>query len=225
MNLWVYTDAAISVGGDYHALALAAFGTNSWSKNGNARSIGNWGWGKGISFYSTTMVPTYANVSYDVGCWQMITITYEHSLWREQGTDTTGDSLNVYKNGTQIASFHPQGRYYTGGFRTADNRVSIVPVIPDQAPRRFAGRLDEFSIWRGVLSPAQVLGMAMRSPLPSDLSGDGKVDLADLEAFCSEWLREALDLVSDLNQDGKVDLEDFCVWSVWSVWRNNCEVF
>lgn len=114
---------AFPQGGDYHALALAAFGTNSWSKNGNARSIGNWGWGKGISFYSTTMVPTYTNVPYEADTWQMITITYEHALWSQQGTDTTGQALKIYKNGGLIASFNPQGRYYTGGFWAADNRV------------------------------------------------------------------------------------------------------
>ncbi|HOK67526.1 MAG TPA: hypothetical protein PK054_09225 [Anaerohalosphaeraceae bacterium] len=222
MNLWVRPNAAISIGGDYHALALAAFGTNSWSKNGNARSIGNWGWGKGISFYSTTMVPTYANVPYDAGVWQMITITYEHALWRQQGTDTTGQALKIYKNGNLIASFNPQGRYYTGGFRTADNRVSILPAIPDLAPRRFAGKLDEFAIWRGVLSPAQILGMAVRQMPAADLSGDGEVDLNDLQVLCTYWLEEGSDYAADLNNDGIVNWEDF---RVWSVWRNNPETF
>jgi hypothetical protein len=209
MNLWVYTDNNISVGGDYHALALAVIGTNSWSKNGNARSIGNWGWGGGISFYSTTMVPTSSKVPYDVGAWQMITITYENALWAQQGTDTTGQSLKIYKNGVQIASFNPQGRYYTGGFRTADNRVNLLPTIPDAAPMRFTGKLDEFTIWRGVLSPQRIGQLASLVPVTGDLSGDRQVDLMDLAVLCGYWLSDDNDCVADLNSDQFVDLEDF----------------
>jgi hypothetical protein len=209
MNLWIYTDNNISSGGNYHALALAAMGTNSWSQNGNARSIGNWGWGKGVSFYSTTMVPTGTNVSYDVGAWQMITITYDHALWQAQGADTTGQSLKIYKNGTQIASFNPQGKYYTGGFNTADNRISLLPSIPDQSPLRFAGKLDEFAIWRGVLSPARIGQMASQLPVHGDLSGDRQVNLADLAVFYGYWLSGGMDCIADLNSDEFVDLADF----------------
>lgn len=214
MNLWVCPEHNLSVGGDYHALALAAFGANSWSKNGNGRSIGNWGWGKGISFYSTTMIPTYSNVPYDAGVWQMITLTYSHDLWQEQGASTAGEALKIYKNGTRIASFNPQGRYYTGGFRTADNLVSILPTIPDQAPLRFVGKLDEFTIWKGVLPPAQILGMASRQFPPGDLSADSAVNLADLEVLSGFWLQEGPDCIADLNNDGIVNLADFAVWSV-----------
>lgn len=211
MNLWVYTNDNISSGPDYHALALAVLGTNSWSKNGNARSIGNWGWDSGISFYSTTMVPTGTHVPYNVSAWQMITITYEHALWQEQGTDTTGQSLKIYKNGNQIAAFNPQGRYYTGGFSTADNRVSLLPVIPDQAPQRFVGKLDEFTIWHGVLSPVRIQQMASQIPVIGDLSGDRQVDLADLAIFCGFWLSSEGDSVANLNTDNIVDWMDFAV--------------
>jgi len=215
MNLWVCPEHNLSAGGDYHALALAAFGTNSWSKNGNGRSIGNWGWGKGISFYSTTMIPTYSNVPYDAGAWQMITLTYSHDLWQEQGASTAGEALKIYKNGTRIASFNPQGRYYTGGFRTADNLVSILPTIPDQAPLRFVGKLDEFTIWKGALQPAQILAMASRQLPSGDLSADGAVNLADLEVLSGFWLQEEPDCIADLNKDGIVNLADFAVWSMW----------
>lgn len=211
MNLWVYTDDNISSGPDYHALALAVLGTNNWSENGNARSIGNWGWDNGISFYSTTMVPTISHVPYEVGLWQMVTITYDHALWQEQGTDTTGQSLTIYKNGIRIAAFNPQGRYYTGGFTTADNRVSLLPVIPDQAPERFAGKLDEFTIWRGVLSPIRILQMASEAPVGGDLSGDLQVGLEDLAVFCGFWLSGEGDCVANLNTDQIVDLKDFAV--------------
>lgn len=211
MNLWVFAEDEISYGPDYHALALAVMGTNSWSENGNARSIGNWGWGGGISFYSTTMVPTASHVPYDAGRWQMITLTYDHSLWQEQGTDTTGQALKVYKDGTPIASFDPQGRYYTGGFKEADNRVSLLPVIPDQAPERFVGRLDEFTIWRGVLLPARIQQMASQVPVAGDLSGDRRVDLEDFLVFCGFWLSQEGDSVANFNADDVVDLMDFAV--------------
>lgn len=209
MSLWVYTDVNISVGGNYHALALAAMGTNSWSKNGNARSIGNWGWGSGISFYSTTMVPTGTGVPYDTGRWQLITITYDHSLWQEQGTDSTGESLKIYKDGSLISSFNPQGRYYTGGFRLADNIVSLLPTIPDAAENRFVGKLDEFTIWRGVLSPTQIQNMALQAPVFGDLNGDGVVDLADLAVFFGLWLSTSADCVADLDDNQIVNLYDF----------------
>jgi len=208
MNLWVYADRDISAGGDYHALALAAMGTNSWAKNGNARSIGNWGWGKGISFYSTTMMPTIANVPYDVGQWQMITVTYDHGLW-QQGATVAGDSLKIYKNGLRIASFNPQGRYYTGGFRQADHVVSLLADIPDQSPMRFEGRLDDFSIWRGVLSPSRIAAMASRVPRAGDLNDDGQCDLGDVTVLAEYWLSTVPLCVADLDDDERVNWEDF----------------
>lgn len=213
MNLWVYTDLNISSGPSYHALALAAMGTNSWSENGNARSIGNWGWGGGISFYSTTLYPTQSKVPYEVGRWQMITLTYEHALWQEQGSDSSGESLKIYKDGSRIASFNPQGRYYTGGLRAADNVVSLLPTIPDQASSRFVGKLDEFTIWQGVLSPARISAMAAQAPVAGDLTGDRQINLDDLACFCGYWLSEDPDCVADLDDSRRVDMADFAVWA------------
>lgn len=213
ISLWIYPDQDISAGGDYHGLAFAGFGSNSWDKNGNARYIGNWGWGSGISFYSTTMVPTSTGVAYDSGRWQLITITYQHQLWTEQGTDTAGAALKIYKDADLIASFNPQGRYYAGGFSAADNIVSLLPDIPDQADVRFTGKLDEFAIYRGALSPAQVQSMALRAAVPGDLNGDGVVDIADLAVLSSFWLDTGNDGVADLNGDNIVNFVDFAMWA------------
>jgi hypothetical protein len=64
--------------------------------------------------------------------------------------------------------------------------------------------------------------MAVRRLPRADLSGDGQVDLVDLEVLCTYWLEEGPDYAADLNEDGKVNLEDFRVWSVWS---NNPETY
>lgn len=189
LNVWVKPAVDISSGTAYHGLGLAGIGKHGWSYTGMARCIGNWGWGKGVSFISTGVLAGSSGVAYVPNQWQMITMTFDPDLWvSSPSKDITGDSLKVYRNGELIQTCHPQGQYYGGNFYSfeAFPIVELLPIIADHNTN-YSGKLDDFGVWRGVLSPEEILELM---PYQGDFDEDHDVDLTDLNAFAGDWLED-----------------------------------
>ena len=53
---------------------------------------------------------------------------------------------------------------------------------------------------------------------PADLSGDGRVDLGDLDAFTAGWLDQQAPRKEDLQRDSAVDFTDFAAFASWWLW-------
>ena len=86
-------------------------------------------------------------IPWDVNQWQMLTTTYDGSIVR------------VYKNGVLIAM-----RDQT--FFDAPGEVRV-PSNPWSGSNFFIGRFDEFTVWRGVLSSADILDLIIPGAIPA----------------------------------------------------------
>jgi hypothetical protein len=193
MNVWVYTDIDMATDDDtYHILGIASFGdVTTWPSIGGAygRAIANYGYMQGIGFHTVGAYDKVTYVPYDVSRWQMITVTYNHNDYYmniNSGTkDTTGEALKIYKNGGLLASYNPQGQFYDGGFYPiSDPKIDLPPISHDHPDTKyFEGKLDEFTIWAGALTPQQIRQLM----LLGDLDLDGDVDSNDLGLFTDSW--------------------------------------
>ncbi len=93
------------------------------------------------SIYIASMIP------WDINQWQMITTTYDGSIVR------------IYKNGVLIAMRNQ-------AFQDAPGEVRI-PTNPWNGYDFFVGRFDEFTVWRGVLSQADILDLVIPGTIPA----------------------------------------------------------
>lgn len=95
---------------------------------------------EGIHFWGSS-VDVNAGQPFDIGCWQMVTITYD------------GHEVALYKNGRRVFA-RPEDLVDAAAV------VALAPADHWKKGTRFAGRLDEFSLWRGALSQEQIAGLA-----------------------------------------------------------------
>ncbi len=98
----------------------------------------------GIHFWGSN-VDVNAGVPFDPGRWQMITITYD------------GELLTVFKDGQAIASSAEQ-------LADAAPIVTLAPLDHWVKGNRFAGQIDEFTVWSGVLTRDQIGRLAQELP-------------------------------------------------------------
>jgi len=99
---------------------------------------------EGIHFWGSS-VDVNAGQPFDVGRWQMVTITYD------------GRELALYKNGQRVFA-------KTESLVEAAGVVALAPADHWQKGTRFAGKLDEFTLWRGALSQEQIDRLAAALP-------------------------------------------------------------
>ncbi|MEO7716018.1 MAG: glycoside hydrolase family 38 C-terminal domain-containing protein [Capsulimonas sp.] len=95
-------------------------------------------WGSGVDIATHT--------AYDLGKWQMITVTYD------------GDTIRIYKNAKEIAAS-------PAALADAAPEVHLAPSGPWTDAGRFTGRLQNFTIWNKALAPASV--QALTSAMPA----------------------------------------------------------
>jgi HEAT repeat protein len=95
---------------------------------------------KGIHFWGSA-VDVNAGLPFDVGGWQMATITYD------------GTQVALYKNGKRVFAKAEK-------LEATAAVVALAPADHWKKGTRFAGKLDEFSIWRGALTQDQINGLA-----------------------------------------------------------------
>lgn len=166
MNVYVYVEEPLHEDPNNNGMRLCGFGTDAWGSDsnyldgsmvGHGRSIGNDG---GIAFLSDGMYPIKSGIPFIPGQWQMITVTYDY--------DALGMPLKIYKNGKLIKAARPEGMYYTGQFNDTEPIAHLAHLHnepdPNQHHVRFAGKLDEFTIWESVLTTEQIQQMVEELP-------------------------------------------------------------
>jgi HEAT repeat protein len=90
----------------------------------------------GVHFWGSS-VDVNAGQPYAVGCWQMITLTYD------------GREIALYKDGKRVAASPEK-------LAQAAAVVALGPPDHWKKGTRLAGKLDEFTIWRGALSQEDI---------------------------------------------------------------------
>ena len=158
---------------------------------GSGRFVGRF---NGVHFWGGDNIDVASNPSrqYRYGHWQMVTATY------------SGSELKLYYNGEQVGSGSPSN------FVDAEERVTIAGWNP--WGRHMNGLVDNFEIYRGVLTRAEIAALAEVVPMEGDMNWDGTVDVSDLPDFALDWLTLGdCTSPSDLTGDCDVTLDDFAV--------------
>jgi len=94
----------------------------------------------GMHFWGS-MVDVNTGIQFDLGRWQMVTVTYD------------GDVLAMYRDGEKLIESLET-------LAPCKPVAALAPLDHWQKERRFGGRLDEFSIWRGVLTAEQIADLS-----------------------------------------------------------------
>ncbi len=144
VNLWVYPT---EIPKDWR-LAWC-LGEKPYNISASSRTLYASGGGN-ISFanpQASGYVYTVSTIPWDINQWQMVTTTYDGSIVR------------IYKNGVLIAM-----RDQT--FSDSPGEVRV-PSYAWDSKDFFAGRFDEFTVWRGVLSVDDILDLVIPGAIPA----------------------------------------------------------
>ncbi len=165
MNFYVYLDEQPS---PYDM--MAGFGALIGWPDGSARYIMNYGGNNNqIYFWGNNAYDLATGVAFDIAQWQMITVTYD------------GGSLKVYKNGQVI------GSKKVSTFANAVPTVHLAPKNMASHTGRFKGKLDNFAIYKGVLSQSDINSLAQALPLAGNFNRDAVVDFKDFAILGDRW--------------------------------------
>lgn len=138
VNVWVYTDAAPTDWAVAFAIGKKPYGTGGASRSLYSSS-GNITFTDGDGEYLST------GIGWDVGKWQMMTVTCD------------GSTVKVYKNGYMIGS-------KTFGFADAPGELRI-PSNPGWGDY-FVGKFDEFKIWDKELTQTEIESLIIPDAIP-----------------------------------------------------------
>jgi hypothetical protein len=202
MNFYVYITEELN---QYDI--LAGIGSPLGSPDGTVRYIINYGRAQGnhgnqIYFWGHNAFDLPTNTPFDIAQWQMITVTYD------------GLNLKIYKNGSQIAS----------------KKMALLDAAPvvniankgmwSSDAGKFKGKIDNFSMYKGVLSQSEINALAQQLPLTGNFNKDSKVDFKDFATLSEKWLNDTS--VKQWPTTMLADCEnpaDFTRWSVPSSWN------
>jgi len=176
INLWVYLESEPND----HTF-IGGFGNDDGLADGTGRYLQKCN--GGICFWGSNR-NLVTNVPFNVGNWQMITISYNHLTAK----------LRIYKNARQIAC----------------ERLNLADATEYEIIGNFVGEIDEFTIWSGVLTNEQIEDLMQLAELEEDLDFDDDVNLADFAFFAEKWQQTNCGDCSgaDLTGDGDVDFAD-----------------
>jgi hypothetical protein len=156
-----YNDVIAGIG----PLGSANDGGIRYIINGNANGLSQ------ISFTAMN-IGVDTGVPFDLGKWQMITVTYD------------GGTLKIYKNGVQI------GAKIIGSLTDAAPVIHLADSIKS-APQycsHLHGKIDNFTVYKGVLTQAQINTLAHALPLPGNFNRDAIVNAADMAVLSNRWM-------------------------------------
>ncbi len=136
INLFVRTDQAPA-----DLTTLGGFGDDS-DTDGTQRYLVNFQ--GGIEFWASN-IDIASGIPLDVGKWQMLTATYD------------GQTVRIYKNGALIKA-------QDAVLADAAPIVKIAPPGPWPKGHKFSGSIQNFTLWNGPLSPAQIQSLLASLP-------------------------------------------------------------
>jgi hypothetical protein len=169
INMYLYAHDEQGVIGGF---VIGGFGKAIDTGWGEARYLmhsGDWRlqyWGNQIDVYANTLL--------DIEKWQMFTITYEGSEPNDFG------ELRVYKDGVE------RGSGWVNFWE--HDALPEVHLSPGVWSNYFSGKIDEFTIWDGALTPTQIEQLTESLPVQGDIDGDGNVNFEDLAILAADWL-------------------------------------
>jgi len=159
MNVWVYY---IPVVPSEYWTPIATIGDlPTWS--GSSRSLTNI---STIDFWCQHQT-LYSGDFFWVKVWQMVTVTFD------------GTTVRIYRNAEEIAQKDMI-------IPPTASEVHLAAIGPNGA--KFTGRLDEFTVWDGVLTEDEINYLYLGG-LGADLSDDGKVNFEDYAILAEDWLK------------------------------------
>ena len=164
------------------------FGGMGGTGEGTGRFVGRFG---GVHFWGGDNTDAASSTQYHYGQWQMVTAAY------------TGSTLTVYLNGEPVSTV------YGITFNDADEFITVGGLNPWNY--LLNASVDDYEIYSGVLTGAQIQALADRLPMMGDTDLNGTIDLADLTTVAEQWLSEGDALTSDFSGDATVNLLDFAI--------------
>lgn len=193
MNCYVYLDRQPAGG-----TLIAGFGDLNVATEGYQRFIcaqadayiGFWGQGSASDITCSD--------KFDLRKWQMISATFD------------ANTVRIYKNGKLIGSRNVK-------FANSAAKVRVVPrtgratqpVGVTRGPVAFFGKIDDVTMYNGVLSETEMKQLAARLPMGEDLNADGVINTKDLKCIAENWLKSAPS-AQDVDASGLVKwTEDF----------------
>lgn len=134
-----------------------------------------------------------------VGVWQMVTVTCD------------ANGVKMFVDGAEAG-------WMQRPFSQADEIDKEVNLLSYADGERFAGKIDEFTVWDGVVSDEDIELLAERLPKRGDCDGNGEVRMADLAELGRYWHSDTRIVAGEVVLD---DLEDYagagdpCVAALW----------
>ena len=180
ISQWIYLNEASSeevFGGFGSGDSSGGAGSERYLISGPDNAIRFWGEQKNVT----------ASATFDVGQWQMVTITYDR--WTK--------TLRMYKNAVPVGAALGFGLFDTAA------RVQIAPVEGPKDPEGNSlgftspnGLIDDFRIYDQALSVQEVVTLYGQwiclpgSEPELDFNGDCRVDFIDFAQFAASWLED-----------------------------------
>ncbi|MBN2137723.1 MAG: hypothetical protein JW720_07945 [Sedimentisphaerales bacterium] len=107
-----------------------------------------------------------------VGVWHMVTVTRD------------ANGVTMFVDGCEAASM--EAPFSSAG--AIGDRVNLLLYAGREG---FAGKIDEFTVWDGVLSAAQIEALAEELPMRGDLDSSGEVSAVELVELGTAWHDDA----------------------------------
>ncbi len=165
------------------------FGGFGGSAVGTGRFVGDF---NGVHFWGGDNTDLGAPVRQLFAQWQMVTVTY------------TGSNMYMYLNGQPIAAAY--------GLTLEDAAEFVTLNGMNGWGYNFNGLVDDYTIYTGVLTRAEMATLAERVPAVGDFDMNGVINTVDLAELAGEWLVDVTTpVVADLNDDSSVDLLDVAI--------------
>ncbi len=168
-----------------------------------------------------------ANLNLEGGDFDDPDASYPFDEWFHfAGTYEKGDDPNgfgtwaFYYNGEQFAGGEANGEVAgdsdldkLGNWGRGDKQGAMIGLVPDRA-RQLVGRIDEFYLFKRMLSPEEIKVLYEMPDLgiPGDFDGDGQLTTADIDDLTKQSASGTNPIAYDLNADTAVNVDDVNVW-------------
>ena len=148
-----------------------------------------------------------SGVKVNDGLWHSVVFSKKEGLW------------SLYVDGKKCAEYSLSGNFSLNCLAIGSERKWVIDSWqPDVSYYRYyKGIVDEFSIWSGSLTLAQIYDLTANIPDMSDVNYDLSTDVGDLEILARHWVEgnsadcsHAVNVISgDINFDCNINLTDF----------------
>jgi len=134
----------------------------------------------------TTYDHIYGNTYVDDGYWHHIAATFEYDKTTQDAT------LRLFIDGLE--------EYYSPTITNGPITLSTAPILIagsfGQPTKDGEIYMDDVRLYRRALSQSEILDV-IDEPIPSDLTGDSKIDVDDFRVLAADWMKRDYTIPSD----------------------------